>query len=206
MTNITKPMPLYEGFLALATAAEHRAILAGGPRQHLDHKLVFFTDDDEQIRVEAAFAAIRSILLRIEADPSLGITGLDGRLGLPRREPIEAELVRAGRLMWEGREGERSALQLDHFGQTIRIIDLRIEPLCPPASLPSQAMTTSNRLRPGERKDDTDRLLLMQKYIDDGRPPKTAARLVAAELPDRPTSEDSLTTRLMRKFGERKKS
>jgi hypothetical protein len=200
MSAISVPVSLYDGLLMIATPTERTTILAGGPRKRLDHAWAFAEDHDEWMRVRAAHDAIQSVLLRMHFDPTLCITGIDSRVSPPKREVIENEVVRAGRLRWEGAEGQRSILHIKDLGPHARIIDLRIEPVRQLAHAPSSPPPASSGLRRGERRLDTDRLALMREHIAAGHPRKTAARMAAAALPDPHTSEESLTSRLIRKF------
>jgi hypothetical protein len=105
--------------------------------------------------------------------------------------------------MWEGPHGGESKLLLEWSHPPIAIINLRFEPVEQLATTPLLSMSPSRRLAAGERKDDTGRLHETQRLIDGGLPARTAARQVAAKMPDSPTSEDSLATRLVRKFKDR---
>lgn len=203
MPPITSPLPIYEALLQLATPAERDAIVAGGPRKALDHNLVFGEEADH-LAAQAAYKAIEQVIARVKEDRTLRFTGLDARVTPPRREPIDGEVVLTGRLMWQGPNGVESVLQLEWTHPTVRLIDVRVEPIARPASDALPPMSPSARLSGAERIDDTERLRLMQRYIDaDGLTPKTAARRVAAEMPNPPTGEDSLAVRLVRKFRRR---
>jgi hypothetical protein len=184
------------------TAPERDAIIKGGPREKLDHNCVFGTDD-ELTNAQAAYDAIKTILSRIGADSGLRITGIDSRSMPPKRESVDAEVVLTGRLMWEGTSGVQCKLQLEWASPTIYIINLRIEPVEQPSAAPL-SMSPSARLSPGERIDDGARLHQMQEHIDNGLTPKAAARAAARAMPDPPTNEDSLTSRLARKFRQRR--
>ena len=203
MPPITSPLPIYEALLRLATPAERDAILAGGPRKALDNNLVF-GDEADHLAAQAAYKAMGRVISRVKQDPTLRFIGIDARVTPPRREPIEGEVVLTGRLMWQGPNGVESVLQLEWTHPTVRLIDVRVEPVVQPSVDVPPSMAPSARLSGSERIDDTERLRRMQRYIDEeGLPPKTAARRVAAEMPSPPTGEDSLVVRLARKFKER---
>jgi hypothetical protein len=199
------PLPIYDGLLQLATNAERACLLAGGHRKLLDHNRVF-EPDPAASAAEAAYKAINDILQRLSGNPSMQITGIDSRMMPPARTTVPVETVRTGRLMWEGPEGIRSCLILDWCNPTVHIIDLQIEPTNQQATAPLTTMSGPTHLAPGERMDDNERLLLMQKYISENNLlPKSAARRVAIEMPSPPTGEESLVTRLVRKFNKLKK-
>jgi hypothetical protein len=201
MSLITAPTSLYDAFLTLATPQERDAIINGGPRQHLHHILAFGTQEQFD-NASAAYGAIRTIIARIGADKTLRIVGIDSRMMPPKWEIVDAEVVLTGRLMWEGDNGVQSKLQMEWMSPPIYIANLRIEPV-EQASNAALVMAPSAQLAPGERKDDTERLRLMQKGMDDGLPPKTAARGAARALPDPPTGEENVASRLVRKFKKR---
>jgi hypothetical protein len=197
---ITKPMPIYDALLALATADEREAIINGGPKEHLYHVLAFGSPKESDA-ASAAYAAIKAVLSRIGADPHLLIRGIDSRMMPPKREIVDAEVVLTGRLMFEG-DGIEGKVQLEWLNPPIYIVGLRIEPVEQPLAVPL-VMKPSDRLPPGEVKDDTARLHRMQVELDNGLPPKAAARAAARAMPDPPTSEESLTSRLVRRFKKR---
>jgi hypothetical protein len=97
-----------------------------------------------------------------------------------------------------------SRLLLAFLHPVIHIGDLRIEPTGhASATVHLAEMSRSPRLPPGERIDDTLRLVLMQQYIDEGLTPKPAARKAVAAEPYPYATEDSSVTRLCRKFRHR---
>jgi hypothetical protein len=61
------------------------------------------------------------------------------------------------------------------------------------------------RLAQNERIDDTERLELMQRYINEGNQPKTAARLAILAKGRPKTQDDSEIKRLVTKFKKRLK-
>ncbi len=203
MSAITRPYPIYEGLLLLATPEERDAIIRAGARENIDHNRAFGVEPAYRA-AEAAYACILAIITRLKTEPTVRITGIDPRLMPPKRDTIEVEVVLTGRLMWEGRGGIDSRLLLEWSNPKVSIINLRIEHAEQLASTPLLSMSSSSRLNANERKNDTERLHEMQRLIDSGLPPKTAARRISATMPDPPTSEDSLATRLVRKFNNRR--
>jgi hypothetical protein len=81
---------------------------------------------------------------------------------------------------------------------------LRIEGSYEPEKTPI-VMGRSPRLAQNERIDDAERLELMQSYIDEGNPPKTAARLAILAKGRPKTRDDSEIKRLITKFKKRLK-
>jgi hypothetical protein len=204
MQPITTTMSLYDGLLALADAAERDAILAAGPRQSIDNNRVFVGGSEGE-RACAAYAAIKAILSRTQGDPTFRYTGIDSRSAPPTRAVILTELMLSGRLMWEGPHGERSKLQLNWLHPPIYIIDIYVEPVSHGTVAASLVLAKAPQLQPGERIDDTARLQRMQELIDTGLPTKTAARRTVIEMPSPPSGDDSVVTRLVRKFRNRTK-
>jgi hypothetical protein len=197
---ISAPMPIYEAMLALATASERQAILAGGPRELLDNDRMFGREADHDAAM-SAFGAMKSILTRITACTDLCVTGIDPRAMPPRREPIDPSVVLYGLLMWEGPGGCMSKLLLAFLHPAVHIGDLRIEPTGQPSPTVQPVMSRSTRLTQGERIDDTSRLALMQGFIiDQADTPNAAARKAAVSEPYRHSTEDSTVKRLVRKF------
>jgi hypothetical protein len=88
---------------------------------------------------------------------------------------------------------------------TLRLNDIKIAPApSAPAGVLSAdrmtAMSPPRLLQPGERIEDNNRLRLMQKYIDGGHRPKTAARLAAEADPSKWSSPDATVKRLTRRY------
>jgi hypothetical protein len=202
LSSILAPMPIYEGLLAVATATERQIIVAAGPRELLDNNRMFGSDPDYRAAI-AAYDAMTGILTRITSATELCITGIDPRAMPPRREPLDPAIVLHGILLWEGPEGCMSKLLLAFLHPVIHIADLRIEPTERRAAALLPVMSPPTRFSPTERIDDDTRLRRMQEHIDEGVRPKSAARRVAAEMPNPPTSEDSVAARLVRKFKQR---
>ena len=94
---ISAPMPIYEGLLALATASERQAILAGGPRE-LARQYRMFPGKSDHAATMSAYDAMASILIRVTAGTDLCVTGIDPRAIPPRREPIDPSVILYGGL------------------------------------------------------------------------------------------------------------
>jgi hypothetical protein len=202
VSQITAPTPVYEAMLALATDHEREVILAAGPREHLDSKRMFCRGEEHDAAI-AAFGEMKSILRRVTSGVELCVTGIDPRMMPPRRESLDPDLVHHGVLVWTGPGGCMSRLLLTFLFPIIHIADLRIEPTGQPAAEVRPAMSRSRRLVGGERIDDSSRLSRMQRFIDEGDRPKTAARKAAIAEPHPHSTEEATTSRLSRKFRER---
>jgi hypothetical protein len=204
MSKVTRATALYDAVLMLATPSEQTIIRAGEPREHLDMSRLGMGPTDADLASDA-YAAIKGVIQRIGADPGLRITALDQRLGHAQRSPVEVEQVVRGRLTWSGPGGIDCTLRLEWASPAIVLASLMVEPVHKAPTAPI-AMSRSSRLAAGERIDDMERLQRMQELIDEGRPPKTAARLAARELPHPRTTEESTTKRLTRKFAKLSKA
>jgi hypothetical protein len=198
MSPITHSVPIYEGLLALAAPEEREALIQSGVRQR--PRTPIYESDEDTKRANAGYRTVRVILARAVNDGTLRFTGIDPRATPPRRQNIEGEVVLTGRLRWSKRPGVESTLDLSWTNPSVVIVNLRIEPKEESRAESQAPMSPPKRLSPGERIDDSTRLHRMQEIIDEGNQPKTAARRAAVEMPSPHTSEDSLVTRLMRKF------
>jgi hypothetical protein len=204
LPNIASPMPVYEAMLQLATAQERQMILAGGPRERLDNNRLFGPPPEHEAAL-MAFKAMKAILMRITSGTDLCVTGIDPRMMPPHREVLDPALVRYGILIWEGPDGCISKLLLAFMHPVVHVADLRIEPTGQAAVVTQAAISRSTRLVGGERINDTSRLLLMQRFIDEGDTPKAAARKAAVAVPYPHSTEQATVTRLCRKFHTRAK-
>jgi hypothetical protein len=203
MAEITAPVPIYKGLLVLASPSERETILKGGPREHLFNEATFLGERHDD--ATAAYVAIKAILTRLVSDRSLRVTAIDERSIPPKREVIEGEVILTSRLSWTRRDGVESSLLFEWANAKATIINLRIEAVEQPQAGAPGSMSSSSRLGPGERIDDTERLALMQKLIHDGHLAKTAARRAAADQPYPHCAEASTVSRLVKKFNKRKK-
>jgi hypothetical protein len=199
---ITTPTPIYDALLTLATASERQAILAAGPREWLG-TYRRFPGNIHHAAAIAAYEAMASILTSVTSGTELCVTGIDPRAIPPRREPLDPSLLLYGGLEWIGPEGCMSMLVIGYIQPPLHITDLRIEPTSRPSATALPEMSHSTRLKPGERIDDTSRLALMQRFIDQGDTPNGAARKAAEAEPYPHSREDSTVKRLTRKFKDR---
>ena len=168
---ITTPTPVYEGMLALATTSEREIILAGGPRELLDdHRMFGYAADHDAAM--AAFDAMKGILTRVTSGTELCVTGIDPRMMPPRRERLDPGSSCTAFSCGKGRSGCMSRLLLAFLYPVIHIGDLRIEPTGREPYRAPAKMSRSTRLKPGERIDDASRLILMQRFIDQGETPR----------------------------------
>jgi hypothetical protein len=87
MSAITRPVPIYEGLLQLATPDEREAITCAGAREELDNNRAF-GDDASYRNAETAYASIKAIITRLNSDLTVRITGIDSRLMPPKRDTM----------------------------------------------------------------------------------------------------------------------
>lgn len=201
MSKLPAPTPIYDALLTLATPSEREAIIEGGEAAWLSPNLRYGNQRD---RARRAYEAIGAIVERVIDDVSLKVTGIDTRQIPARRAEIDSALLRSGHLRWVDNGTVDSQLQFDWGGDDlIKITALLVEPDVVATTTTNFIMKRSPNLNGRERKDDTARLLRMQQMIDSGMQPGTAAARVAAELPVKGTSDDSLIRRLTRKFKQR---
>jgi hypothetical protein len=204
MSKIERPTPIYDALMILADSSEKQNIIEGGEKEWLYPRLLYGDGFDGKKRARAAYSAIFEIVKRLNESQTLKVTGI--RLGSPKleRSDIEKSLVLNGDLMWPSDRQFDSELRIDvGEEEPIRFIEVQVEPVAGSSPVTSTRFEGPQTLSGAERRDDSARLERMSEIIRQGNPVNTAARQVAAAMPDKNTSETSLTARLSRKYKSR---